>query len=105
MPIKRRRNKAHSIDDMHFEDLFYGPGTCLLNGCGYLGEHGDGFWRDKSPEVQEQVREQMRDDWQRHHLAIMAAWRARTAHDLYIAGEFHGNAAAPWSLTEFGETQ
>ena len=103
MPVKRRTGKSRQLDALKIEDLFYGPGTCLLNGEGYLAPYGDGFWRDKSDEVQEQVRDQMRDDWQRHHLAIMAAWHARTAHDLYIAGEYHGNAAAPWALTEFGE--
>ena len=103
MPLKRRINKSRSLDSDMMEDLFYGPGTCLINGTGYLGPHGDGFWRDKSPEVQEQVRAQMRDDWQRHHLAVMAAWAARTPHDLYIAGEYHGNAAEPWAQTEFGE--
>ncbi len=103
MPVKRRTGKSRQLNSLKIEDLFYGPGTCLINGEGYLGEYGDGFWRDKSGQVQEQVRDQMRDDWQRHHLAIMAAWDARTPHDLYIAGEYHGNAAAPWASNEFGE--
>ena len=105
MPVKRRHNKAHSIDDMHVEDLFYGPGTCLLNGCGYLGEHGDGRFSDKTPEVQAIILQTMRNDWERHGLKVMAAWDARTPHDLYIAGEYHGNAAKPWALTEFGEVK
>lgn len=103
MPVKRRLNKAYSIDDMHFEDLFYGPGTCLFNGCGYLGDHGDGNLTDKTPEVQAIIMQTMREDWQRFQAKIMAAWAARTEHDIDIAKRFHGDPAEPWAQIEFGD--
>ena len=103
MPVKRRRNKAHSIDDMHVEDLFYGPGTCLFNGYGYLGDHGDGNFMDKTPEVQAFVLQRMRDDWERFNARIMAAWASRNEHEIDIAGRFHGDPAEPWAQTQFGD--
>jgi len=103
MPVKRRIAKARPFEDEHIEDLMYGPGTCLLNGLGYLGPHGDGFWRDKSDAVRSAVIEAMRADWQRHSARVMAAWAARSDQDLYIAREYHGGPDQPWALTKFGE--
>lgn len=103
MPVKRRFNKGRSLDTDLIEDLFYGPGTCLFSGCGYLGQHGNSAWRDKSPEDQEAVLSAMRDDWERFHPSIMKAWDNRTAHDIDIAKRFHCNPAEPWAQTEFGE--
>ena len=105
MPVKRRRNKGHSLDEMHIEDLFYGPGTCLFNGAGYLGDHGDGNLLDKKPEVQAIILETMRDDWERFSGKILTAWAERSEQDLDIAKRFHGDPAAPWALTEFGEVK
>lgn len=103
MPAKRRVGKARrQIDDAYLEDLHYGPGTCLFNGCGYLGPHGDGFWREKPADVQGVVLAEMREDWERHRAAILAAWEGRSAHDRYIAREYHGDPAEPWAQREFG---
>lgn len=104
MPIKRRRNKSAHLPDMKIEDLFYGPGTCLFNGEGYLGAHGDGLWSEKSEAVKEAVLAEMREDWQRHHLRVLAAWEARTDHEKEM-GARHHHSTVPWALTEFGEPQ
>ena len=106
MPVKRRIAKARKqLDNLDIEDLFYGPGTCLLNGFGYLGPYGDGMWHDKPDDVQAAVLDVMRVDWQRHSATVMAAWSARTEHDHYIAREYHGDPDQPWPLTEFGDMQ
>ena len=103
MPIKRRLSKSTQLEDFRMEDLFYGPGTCLFNGLGYLGDHGDGNFRDKTPEVQAIVMESMRDDWERFNAKIMTAWDSRTEHDIEMAKRFHDGPAEPWASTEFGE--
>lgn len=103
MPIKRRRDKSRSIDSQKMEDLFYGPGTCLFNGCGYLGDHGDGNFADKDSEVQSIILETMREDWERFSGKILLAWADRSEHDMDIAKRFHGEPAEPWAQTEFGE--
>ena len=98
MPVKRRISKGRKhLNDTDLEDLFYGPGTCQFNGEGYLGQHGDGFFADKSAEVQAQVLVAMREDWQRHRATILAAWKARTLHDRRIAKRYHGDPAIPWA--------
>lgn len=103
MPVKRRRDKSRSLDSDTLEDLFYGPGTCMFNGAGYLGPYGDGLWRDKLPEVQAIVLEIMRADWERFHAIILTAWADRSVHDIDIAKRFHGDPAQPWAQTEFGD--
>ncbi len=82
MPTNRqRRSRARDeIESLKIEDLFYGPGTCLLNGCGYLATHGDGFWRDKSPEVQEQALAAMRADWKIARRVVMDLYRFCAGH-------------------------
>jgi hypothetical protein len=103
MPPKLRISKARRhLDDCDLEDLFYGPGTTLINGTGYLGPHGDGFWRDASPEVQQAVLTAMREDWERHRETICAAWDSRSADELNSAVQWHGNPARPWAEHEFG---
>jgi hypothetical protein len=102
MPVKRRLSKSRKeLDNTDLEDLFYGPGTCLFNGAGYLGAHNDGFWRDKSPDVQAAVLAEMREDWERHRSTILTAWQSRSPHDLYIAREYHGDPAEPWAQQQF----
>jgi hypothetical protein len=104
MPVKRRIGKARKqLDDTDIQDMFYGPGTCLFNGEGYLGPHGDGRWNDKPQHVKAQVLEVMRADWQRHSHVVLEAWAARTDHDHYIANEYHGGPAQPWALEQFGD--
>ena len=104
MPVKRRISKGRKhLEDAELEDLFYGPGTCLLNGCGYLGQHGDGFFADKSAEVQTQVLAAMREDWARHRKTVLLAWAARTPHDLWCARRHHGDPPQPWAKTRFGD--
>lgn len=106
MPVKRRRDKARKqLDTMDMQDLFYGPGTCLFNGEGYLGPHGDGRWNDKPEDVKAAVLEAMRQDWHRHSAVVLEAWQNRTPHDHYIAEQFHGGPAEPWALQTFGEPQ
>ncbi|MGZ2410747.1 hypothetical protein ACUXST_000144 [Sphingomonas sp. F9_3S_D5_B_2] len=105
MPVKRRLAKARreldSASDL--QDLFYGPGTCLFNGEGYLGPHGDGRWRGKPDHVKAQVLAAMRCDWERHNATVMQAWHDRTEHELYIARQYHGDPAQPWALRQFGD--
>ena len=101
MPVKRRINKNRSFDDQKLEDMFYGPGTCLFNGEGYLGPHGDGFWRDKSQNVQAAVLEEMRTDWAIHRRAILKAWAERDKRELWFAERHHQNPAQPWAQREF----
>lgn len=104
MPVKRRLAKARRhLEDGDLDDLFYGPGTCLFNGSGYLGQYGDGRFADKTAEVKAAVLEEMQADWHRHEDAIMEAWADRTEHDRYIAAEFHGDPPAPWVAMQFGE--
>ena len=103
MPVKRRAAKARrQIDDMDLQELFYGPGSCLINCTGYLGPYGDGKFADKSEAIQAEVLDTMRADWERHCEAVMDAWRARTPHDLYIDRTYHGDPAEPWALQQFG---
>ncbi|PSJ42154.1 hypothetical protein [Allosphingosinicella deserti] len=105
MPIKRRISKGRAaLSDQELEDLFYGPGSCLFNGEGYLGPHGDGLWHEKSPEVQQAVMLAMRSDWERHGPRVMAAWEARTAHEREIVERYYADTQ-PWALREFGEAQ
>ena len=104
MPVKRRIAKGcKRLDAEEIEDLFYGPGSALINGCGYLGRHGDGFWRDKPADVQAAVLEAMRADWERHGPSLLAEWEGRDDHALYVARTYHGDPEAPWALREFGE--
>ena len=100
MPVKRRLGKsAKQIDNLDIEELFYGPGTCLINGAGYI----DGqLSRDISDEDMAAARELMRGDWQRHHQRVLSAWDNRTEWDREIARRCFGDPAAPWALTEFG---
>jgi hypothetical protein len=103
MPVKRRNAKARrDFDEEHMQDMFYGPGTCMFNGHGYLGPHDDGFWHEKPEHVQQAVIAEMREDWERNAPAVMAAWLSRTEHDLYIAREFHNNPDQPWAAEQFG---
>lgn len=102
MPRKRRIAKGRELDELMIEDLFYGPGTCLLNGCGYLGPHGDGFWGDKSSEVQAEVLATMRADWERQWPRILQAWEDRTPHDRWINHRYYADRTEPWAQTEFG---
>jgi hypothetical protein len=39
MPVKKRRAKHRTLDRLKREELFYGPGTCLLAGAGYYQWH------------------------------------------------------------------
>jgi hypothetical protein len=104
MPVKRRVSKARKrLDAEELEDLFYGPGTALINGCGYLGPHGDGMWQDKPEEVKAAVLDAMRADWGRQSATVLAVWAARDAHALWCAERFHGSPAEPWAQREFGE--
>lgn len=106
MPIKRRADKSRNrLDEFLLEDLFYGPGTCLFNGAGYLAPHDDGMWREKSPEVQALVLAEMEADWQRFAHRIIAAWEDRSPHDRKIAREYHGDPAEPWAATHFGAVE
>lgn len=104
MPVKRRLDKGRKrqLESDDLEDHFYGPGTCLFNGSGYLGPYNNPFWRDVPDNLRSVVRAEMLADWERHWPTIMAAWESRTAHDLYIARAFHGAPSAPWSLIQFG---
>jgi len=102
MPIKKRRQKARTLEDMKIEDLFYGPGTCLFNGEGYLGAHGDGIWSEKSEAVKAAVLAEMREDWFAYFPRVMAAWDARTDQEREIMGRYHADQTAPWALTAFG---
>ena len=57
MPVKRRIAKGRKqLEAEEIEDLFYGPGSSLINGCGYLGPYGDGFWRDVAQAMEQQFR-------------------------------------------------
>jgi hypothetical protein len=104
MPVKRRAEKSRKqLGSTDIEDLFYGPGTCLFNGAGYLGPHGDHPWQDKSKDVKRAVLTAMRDDWERHYSVVLAAWEQRTPHDLYIAREHHQDPSQPWALRRFGK--
>lgn len=104
MPVKRRIAKARqSLGDGNIEDLMYGPGSCLINGEGYLGEHGDGLWRDKSEHVRSAVVDAMRTDWQRHNARVMSAWQDRSKHELWCAERHYGSPTQPWAFTEFGD--
>lgn len=105
MPIKRRTHKARILDEDKLEDLFYGPGTCLFNGSGYLGSHGNGFWRDKSPETRERVLAEMREDWLHWQPQVLEHWAARDEHQRTIAAKYHGAPTEPWAQTEFGGQQ
>jgi hypothetical protein len=104
MPIKRRTEKARRrLESTDLEDLFYGPGTCLFNGEGYLAPHGDGLFRDKSEHVQGEVLAKMRADWERHSEAVLQAWLERDEQELRLAERHHGNPAHPWALIQFGD--
>lgn len=105
MPVKRRSAKGRKhLDSMEMEELLYGPGTCLLAGCGYYqphhgpgsvpGEAGGYFWELTEAGQQRQI-DIMRADWERCHQAIMEAWSHRTPHA--------GDPAEPWALTAFGD--
>lgn len=103
MPIKRRNAKARrELDELDMEDMFYGPGTCLINGCGYMGPHNDVLWRDATDPVKAEVLQAMRNDWDRQHRTIMAAWDGRGEHALWCADRHHGGPSEPWALCEFG---
>lgn len=104
MPVKRRVDlRRRQLDDGTMEDQFYGPGTCLFNGHGYLAPYGDGFFRDKPDDVKAAVLAEMRDDWFRQSSTIMAAWNARTEHQVGLASDHHGAPPLPWSAIQFGE--
>lgn len=102
MPRKRRTAKGRTLTTGEIEDLFYGPGTCLFNGDGYLAPYENGLWHMKSPDVQATVIEVMRQDWVLFHRTVMQAWQSRTPHDLWCARRHHDNPAEPWALEEFG---
>lgn len=103
MPIKRRIGKAaKQLDHCDIEDLLYGPGTCLFNGAGYLGEHDDVSWRDASDATRAAVLAAMKTDWDRNHARLMAMWADRDENDRRIARDYYGDPAEPWALTEFG---
>lgn len=100
MPIKRRIGKAaKQLDNLDLEELFYGPGECLINGAGYI----DGqLSRNLSEADLAAAREAMLRDWERHWRRVLEAWDSRSEHDLEIARRHHGNPAEPWAQREFG---
>lgn len=104
MPRKRTHAKLRrQLGDQEMQDLFYGPGTCLFDGEGYLGPHGGGHWRDRSDALKNAVLEAMRADWKRHSGKVMQAWANRDAHERdYIAVQYYGNPSMPWAAEQFG---
>jgi len=103
MPAKKRISKAHVLESEWIEDLFYGPGTCLINGLGYLGSRHVQLWSEADKATQAAVLAEMKADWARGHRKVMAAWGERSDHELDIAKRFHGDPAQPWAITQFGE--
>ena len=105
MPTNRnkRARKSEAPDSMKISELHYGPGTCLLAGCGYYLPGSHKFYWQLDDAEKADVVSWMRDDWLRYHSEVMAAWKARDAHDQYIARDHHGDPTEPWALTEFGE--
>lgn len=102
MPVKRRAEKRRSFDKLKLEDLMYGPGTCLFNGCGYLARYGDGIFREKSPEIQAAILDDMRADWEIHYRAVLQAWADRDEHQIWCGENHYGNPSEPWAQTQFG---
>jgi hypothetical protein len=92
MPVKRRASKAHRLTAECVYELQFGPGRCLLAGLGYF-RFGKPYW-ELGPEQKMEVREEMRDDWERYHLTVLAAWKAIPCED---------RPEEPWAQIEFGE--
>lgn len=101
MPVKRRLAKARrEIDTEDMEDLFYGPGTALLEG--YADRRGNCRFEELPSDAQADVLAEMQTDWRRHREAILAAWEARDSHERYLSCQFFGDPAEPWAQREFG---
>ena len=101
MPTNRTRRKRtkQDLDNLKMKELHYGPGSCLLAGCGYSmhpdwpgAVRGDqvGFYWELSDTNKAIVIEAMRADWLLYSEEVMAAWEGE--------GE-------PWALEKFGEPQ
>lgn len=102
MPVKRRIEKARrQLDSEDLEDLFYGPGSALLEG--YCSAMTSSHFEALSATDQALVVDAMREDWERHGAAVLEAWRLRTPHDLYLAREYYGDPTEPWAQREFGD--
>lgn len=99
---KRTRNRA-DLDDHRLRELFYGPGTCLIAGAGYLAAIGYQRWEEADEDTRKGVIEAMRADWTRQRGFVLAAWEARDEHQRDIAARHYGNPADPWALETFGE--
>jgi len=73
MPVKRRVGKASRLDEYKLQELHEGPGTCLLADCGYYYTRFSGG--DNPTEEQwAEIRQSMREDWQRHGSEVVASW-------------------------------
>ena len=109
MPRKRTRRRSRRVlDDQEMEDLFYGPGTCLFNGEGYLGRVGYNTgrvaWREMPEAAKAEVLDAMRADWQRYSAEVMQAWADRDDYERdYLAVQYHGNPSKPWAAEQFGD--
>ena len=103
MPTKRRKAKVRQLDELDVDELMYGPGACLLNGCGYMPANQ--LWRDIPESERAAILSEMRADWQRHHATVWQHWNARDQHALWCAKEQHGDPAEPWAEREFGAIQ
>ncbi|WP_448658299.1 hypothetical protein ACPVPU_12620 [Sphingomonas sp. CJ99] len=103
MPVKRRAGKARKqLDSEELDDHFHGPGSALINGCGYCGQFASSdHWNQLSPEEQATVVAAMRADWERCRAQIMDAWDNRTEHERWCSEHHHGNPDRPWSQREF----
>jgi len=102
MPTKRRVRKSRDLTDLKIQELWYGPGSCLLAGGGYW--RGAFFW-ELDPSEQADVVAEMREDWQRHDERVLHAWNNRDEHQLYIWREHHTDQHRPWAEIEFGRCQ
>lgn len=96
---RRARSWQPKLHNLKIEELWYGPGSCLLAGMGYW--HGDFFWH-LSEEKQRAVVAEMRADWFRHREEVLDAWGNRDEHQVYIWREHHSEQLRPWALEEFG---
>ncbi len=99
MPVKRRVAKSRELDSLKIQELWYGPGMCLLAGCGYwLGD----FYDRVDEASQARIIEMMREDWDRYSDRVLAAWDARDDHDLRLWREYHSDCPRPWAELRFG---